>query len=433
MKKYLYIILSGILAICSCNSGYDEFVRMIPTDGSVPSPKPLVSVSLRRTIAGGAVFEFVYPDDNNVRGTIATYVRNGETITTKVSRYVDSLLIQGFADTEEHDVEFCTFNVNEVKSASEHMSFTPDPASVNLVSCNVTATYGGVKIFLEGNTSKSDLAVVLLRDEDLSDASLPIEQRKWVEVTTLFTASDKVYLTRRNLEPVEALFAVYVRDHWGNTSKMMGFQATPIPEYKLDNKNFADASLPDDNCKAASSNYPVKALWDGSGQSKSPYIFACDEAPRPCWLTIRLGQTAHLSRIHTLPRIDYNIWRDAHPRDFEFWGWVKEENPTGEKISKTDDNPYGFEEGWVHLGTFTQYKPSGYEEDGSVGTITVEDREYFNAGNDFDLDVAKWPHANDAVRYLRVVFVDNFMTYNSGLKTMAVQIGEITPYGLPVE
>lgn len=431
-RSLLYLILASLTAF-SCNSGYDEYVRMIPTDGSVPTPKPLVSVSDAEPIPGGAIFRFVYPDDNNVRGTIATYVRNGETISTKVSRYVDSLVVQGFADTDEHKVSLCTFNVNEVKSSPTEKTFVPKEASVNLISCTVTETYGGVKIYLEGNEAKSDLAVVLLRDEDLSDASLPIEQRKWVEVTTLFTASNKVYLTRRNIEPVEALFAVYVRDHWGNTSKMMGFQAKPIPEYKLDNKNFADANLVDDNCKAASSNYPIKALWDGSGQSKSPYIFACDEAPRPCWLTIRLGQTAHLSRIHTLPRIDYNIWRDAHPRDFEFWGWGEEADPTGAKADKTEDNPHGFEAGWVHLGSFTQYKPSGYEEDGSVGTVTVEDREYFNAGNDFDLDVAKWPHANDPIRYLRVVFVDNFMTYNSGLKTMAVQIGEITPYGLPVE
>ena len=70
--------------------------------------------------------------------------------------------------------------------------------------------------------------------------------------------------------------------------------------------------------------------------------------------------------------------------------------------------------------------------DGSVGDYSAEDREYFNAGNDFDLDISKWIHANDAIRYLRVVFVDNFMTYNTGLSTMAVQISEITPYGLPV-
>lgn len=431
MKKVVLFVLFAAFAAVSCDDGYDEFVRMIPTDGSVPAPKPLVSVSDAQPIPGGAVFHFVYPDDNNVRGAIATFVRNGETVSTKVSRYVDSLRVEGFADLDEHSVSFCTFNVNEVRSASIDKSFVPLKSAVNTVSCAITGTYGGVKIFLEGNEAKSDLAVVLLRDANLADASLPIEDRKWVEVTTLFTASNKVYLTRRNIEPVEALFAVYVRDHWGNISKMMDAVVAPIPEYKLDPSKFTAASLPDDNCPAVS-GYPVTALWDGSGQSKSPYIFACDEAPRPCWLTIKLGQTAHLSRIHTLPRIDYNIWRDAHPRDFEFWGWVEEANPTGKLITKTEDNPHGFETGWVHLGSFTQYKPSGYEPDGSVGSITVEDREYFNAGNDFDLDVAVWPHANDAVRYLRVVFVDNFMTYNSGLTTMAVQIGEITPYGLPV-
>lgn len=415
---------------CACDSRYDEFIRLIPTDGSVPAPSALASVQTPRSIAGGAVIKFTYPDDDNVRGTIAMYERNGVKVSTKVSRYVDSIVVVGFPDTKPHKVKLATFNVNEVQSASREVEITPLAPAIQTVKCDITSTYGGVKIFVEGNESKSDLAVVLLRDGDLSDASLPEADRKWVEVTTLFTASNKVFLTRRSLPAEEAMYAVYVRDHWGNTSDMFTYTVTPLPEFKLNPDLFRDASLPDDNCKAGSSNYPVNALWDGSGLSDKYHIFACDEAPRPCWLTINLGQTAHLSRIHTLPRISYNIWKDAHPRDFEFWGWGEEENPTG---AVNPDNPHEFQTGWVLLGAFTQYKPSGYDPDGYVGELTQEDNEYFNAGNDFDLDISKWPHANDAVRYLRVVFVDNFMTYNTGLTTMAVQMGEVTPYGMPVD
>jgi hypothetical protein len=429
MKKIFVLLLSAVL-ICACDSRYDEFLRLIPTDDTVPAPMPLLNVHVARSIAGGAIIKFDYPDDDNVRGAVAYYTRNGADVSTKVSRYVDSLVVEGFPNTDSQVIKLASFNVNEVQSDPTELSIVPLAPTVTTVKCEITPTYGGVKIFVEGNESKSDLAVVLLRDDDLSDAALPIRDRKWVEVTTLFTASNKVYLSRRNLDPVEALYGVYVRDHWGNTSAMTDASVTPIPEYKLDKKLFRDAALPDDNCKQAKSTYPLVSLWDDFyGATAENHMFACDEAPRPCWLTINLGQTAHLSRIHTLPRVDYNIWKDAHPRDFEFWGWGEAEEPAG---SENLDNPHGFQTGWVLLGAFTQYKPSGYLPDGSVGDYTSEDREYFNAGNDFDLDISKWIHANDAIRYLRVVFVDNFMTYNTGLSTMAVQISEITPYGLPV-
>lgn len=429
MKKILYSI-AVMLTIAACDSRLDEHLRLIPTDDTIPVPQPLTVTDVRNT-PGGAVIHFSYPDDDNIRGAIATYSRNGVEVNAKVSRYVDSLVVVGFPNTDTREIAVSTFNVNEVKSEARKVSVTPLAPSISTVKPTLMETFGGVKILIEGNEAKDDLAVCLLRDADLSDASKPVSQMKWVEVTTLFTASNNIKLTRRNLAPVEALYAVYIRDHWGNISDTTVMAVTPVEENKLDHSKFFDAVLPDDNCFTANAtNYPVKALWDDSGASSPGHFFACDKAPRPCWLTIGLGQKAQLSRVHTLPRIDYNIWTNAHPRDFEFWGWTGEEKPTGEPNSH---NEHGFEDGWVFLGRFTQYKPSGYEEDGSVGSYTAEDREYFNAGNDFEFDSEIWPNANDAITYLRVVFVDNFQTFNSEATSMAVQIGEIAPYGKVVE
>ena len=427
MKKIITYALFVLLA-CACDTRYDQYQRLLPTDESVPGPMP-VTVTGVRSIAGGAVIKVSYPDDNNIRGTIATYERNGVVVTSKVSRYVDSLVVEGFPDTGTHEVEIASFNVNEVKSASETVKITPLEPAIKTVVPTITATFGGVKILIEGNESKSDLAVCLLRDADLSDESKPIKDRKWVEVTTLFTASNNIRLTRRNLAPEEALYAVYIRDHWGNTSDTTSVKLKPEEETRIPVTTFKDANLPDDNCKSAnSSNYPFMALFEQvpSGASSIPHFFACDQAPRPCWLTVSFGLTAQLSRVHTLPRIDYNIWTNAHPRDFEFWGWGEEENPTG---VENPDNPHGFQTGWKLLGTFTQYKPTGYDEQGYVGETSPEDREYFNAGNDFEFDASIWPDANNSIRYLRIVFVDNFATFKTEATSMAVQIGEITPYG----
>lgn len=429
MKRIAYII-SAALLVLACDSRLDDHLRLVPKDDSIPVPTPLTITGFYNT-PGGAVIKVAYPDDDIVRGAIATYVRNGEKVSTKVSRYVDSLVVVGYPDTNPHEVSVATFNVNEVQSESQKVTITPLIPAIATVKPEITSTFGGVKILVQGNEAKNDLAVCLLRDGDLSDEALPIKDRKWVEVTTLFTANNNIQLTRRGIDPEEALFAVYFRDHWGNISDTTVAKVTPIEENKINHSTFYDASLPDDNCKSGSSSYPVIALWDDSGASSAGHFFACDNAPRPCWLTIGLGQTAQLSRVHTLPRIDYTIWANAHPRIFEFWGWGEEANPKG---SENINNPYGFETGWVKLGgPFEQFKPSGYQEDGSVGDWDAEDREYFNNGNDFEFDVGQWPHANDPIRYLRVVFIDNFQTYNTGATMMAVQIGEIAPYGKVVQ
>lgn len=429
MKRILYIITAALL-LSSCDSRLDQHLRLVPTDDSIPVPSPVTVTEVRST-PGGAVIGIKYPDDDNIKGAIATYLRNGVEVNAKVSRYVDSLCVEGFPDTDPHEVKVSSFNVNEV--LSEPVSVTVNPATPPIMSVRPSffETYGGVKVLIEGNEAKADLAVCLLRCSDLADFNKPVKDIKWVEVTTMFTASNDIKLTRRNLEPVEAIYGAYIRDHWGNVTDTTIAKVTPLEENKLDHSKFVDANLADDNCKTANASYyPVKALWDDSGASEAGHFFACDEAPRPCWLTINLGQTACLSRVHTLPRIDYVIWQNSHPRIFEFWGWGEEANPTGDKDAA---NPHGFQTGWKLLGTFEQFKPSGYQEDGTVGDYTAEDREYFNSGNDFEFDSDLWEHANDPVRYLRVVFVDNFATYNSEATKMSVQIGEICPYGMVVE
>lgn len=104
---------------------------------------------------------------------------------------------------------------------------------------------------------------------------------RWVEVATWFSSSDNISLTIRGLEPEEAIFGVFVRDSWGNTSDTTTAVLTPIRESKLDTVKtanneyayvFKDAKLSDDNCASINEKYPISALWDNSGQSSSPHF-----------------------------------------------------------------------------------------------------------------------------------------------------------------
>lgn len=429
MKRYFLMIFTAVLALSAASCSDDTVHgRIDQKNKSVQIPQP-VEVTSVRPISGGAVIKVKIPDDKYIKGVVATYDRHGVEVKSRISRYVDSLSVEGFADTEEHDIEICSFNVNEEKSEPVNIKITPNAPAIMTVKPVMYAATGGVKIHINGNADKSDLAVCLLRDTVLSHENMPVSEMKWVEVTTLFTASDDITLTRRGLDTLKAIYGVYLRDHWGNISDTTTAVLKPLEEIQIPKANFAYFDPGDDNIfsiSSESSTYPMKGLWDGSGLSKSPYFLAVDVIPVPCWFTIDMGREVELSRIVTWPRQDYpaDIYAGGSPRDIEFWGSLKA--PTGDVGS----GEHGFEENWVCLGKFTQPKPSGYNADGTVGDITQEDRDYFREKTEYELDDALYPHAYDRIRYLRIVVVSTFASWEMpDATTTTIQFGEVTPYG----
>lgn len=431
----------------------DELGSRVDQYANVGIPIPITVKSVRN-IAGGAVIKVTIPDDPSLKGIVAEYERGGEVVNTKISRYVDSLTVEGFADTNQHTIMLYSFNVNEERSSGVSVDIKPLTPAILAVTPTLLEAFGGLKIHIQNNWSKSDLAVCVLRDLDLSDAGKPLSKMKWVEVTTLFTSSEDIYLSRRGIDTTKAIFGVYLRDHWGNisdttTAILKPYFETRLVDYEYNGKkvfNFKDAKIADDNCIPEIGNeskYPISSLWDGSGDSSVPHFFASEQTgPSPTWLTIDLGHNARLSRITTLPRIGYVIFGGGAVREYEFWGSPGElqsdgsyAKPSGKVFPSTEDNPYGFDpDVWFCLGKFMQAKPSGYLPNGEPGSITTEDRDTYNAGNDFELDREEYPRCYDEIRYLRVVFVNTFNTFTLGHNTVnrSVQTGEITPFGQPI-
>ncbi len=443
MKRTLLPLILIAVSLVSVRCAEENHGRIDQLDESLEAPQP-VEVTKVKPISGGAVLWVKIPDDKNIKGVVATYTRGGVEVDAKVSRYVDSLKVEGYADTDEHEIKVCSFNVNEVKSEPVVVKFTPEIPAIRKVTPTMIAAAGGVKVRITGNESKSDLAVCLLRDENVGNADKPVDEIKWKEVTTLFTASNDITLTRRGLEATEAVFGVYVRDRWGNISDTVKAVLTPLPEIMIPKtaavvdvdgksgnaKGFSYSGTAtwsqDDNLfefESERTSYPVKGLWDGSGESKSPHFLAVDKAPIPCWFTIDLGCEVELSRIATLPRIGYpQLYGDAHVRNFEFWG---SNNPTG----TPGTGEHGFDDSWKCLGKFIQYKPSGYLDDGTPGVITQEDTEYFNNGNDFELDSEAYPDAYYHFRYLRIVLTSYVAWEMPDAANAAAQFGELSLYG----
>lgn len=427
MKTIFKLIscLAFLSLFASCNDGANEFGRLDNKDNSRPIPEPVkVDVSAVVPTNGGAIIPFTIPDDDNIAGVAARYVRNGREIVTKVSRYVNKIEIVGFADTAPKTVYVSTFNVNEKSSEPVPVTFTPLEPAIKLAKTALFQSFGGIKVRIDGNSTKADLTVVLLKDKDVSDLDKPSSQTKWEDLTVMFTAAESITLARRGVAPEEALFGVYLRDRWGNISDTTRAVLTPLEEVKLDRNLFKKATLADDNMEPSSNKFPFSNLWDGyNDDGKANYIFDSMEHTMPAWFTIDLGVKAKISHVQVWHRgRDYVPYSQAHPRQYEFWG---SNSPTGEVVA---GNEHGFDNSWVKLGAFDQLKPSGYESDGSVGQVTQDDIQYWMNGCDFELDNEKFEHAFDEIRYLRVVIINTFSSFEFHGPSK-VQLSEIIPYG----
>ena len=98
MKKIIFIFIT-VLTLAACS---DRLGGRIDQLADVPVPGK-VTVTSVRSIAGGAVIKVAIPDDENLKGIVAEYERNGVVVNSKISRYVDSLTVEGFAD-----LDFCS-------------------------------------------------------------------------------------------------------------------------------------------------------------------------------------------------------------------------------------------------------------------------------------------------------------------------------------
>lgn len=426
MKK---LILSCIGVIAILFIGCDDGGRIDQIDNSILAPKA-VTVTSVRSIPGGAVIKVGLPNDPNLKGVVAKYVRNGVQVETRISRYVDSLTIEGFASTDAQKVNVHAFNSNGDLSAPVEVTINPEAPAVQTVQVSMEQSFGGVKIHIENNTFKENLAVVLMACADPTEVDKADEDRKWVEVTTLFTASEDIYLSRRGLEPKETLFGCYLRDNWGNRSGKTIAVLTPREEVEIDATKVLYYNPGDDNSYATSSSYPIMALWDRTYTGNSPNLYASNSnCPFPQWLTFDLGKRVVLSRIQKWGRKSYQPFQNANPRDYEFWGAI--EDPKGKPANPA--NEHGFADCWFKIGTYTQPKPSGYNPDGTPGTITDEDIVCWNQGTEFEMDPLQFPDAYKELRYLRLVVLDTYQTWNTINRKGQFQLEEILAFGQVLE
>ena len=375
-RHYILVLLLGLFLWSSCK----EKDMLLYTDENAPAPGPVTNVQVIRT-PGGAKLQYKIPSDKNLLYVKAVYNRLDGEIETKTSLFKDTLILEGFGDTLQHEVKIYSVGRNNKVSTPVSVTIKPlaPPVRTAFATMQLRATFGGAVVTFQ-NPDQGALAIMLIRDST--------GRGDWTEATTYYTEALSGSFSARGFDTVPITFATYARDRWGNKSDTLTVTLTPIFETKLDRVPMKEVNLPTDvnighvfsNLSPRNINFLFNNIF-GTANANDCLHTRPNEPKMPQWFTFDLGAESSLSRFKLYHRGGTSgYYRGGDPKKFEIYG-------------SNTPNVDGSWDSWTLLGTFNSVKPSG----SPLGTNTAEDEQFAVVnGEDFE-----FPPGIPSVRYLR--------------------------------
>lgn len=429
MKKIIlkYItILCGIIGISACTESYDG-LEIIRVDSQAPG-----KVTVNKVIPQSGALEIHFSltkGDTDIAQVVASYVQNGVKRDFKVSRFVSSILVEGFTGVAEQTVEIkCVDNSGNV-SEPTFVKGTAllSPIEVAYQSLTAEAAFGGVKVAWK-NTTGDFLAIHVLTDDSLQIKG----QKVFMEdpskmIYTRETDKKKTYAYVRNYPDKEQRFGFSITDKWGNVSDTLITTLTPFREdviayqqikaLKEFNPRYTNGKSMDyetegidpvtgiqyDALYYGEASYGPQTLFDGK-KDAAFYITrytknfndlddSNDELVPNSYSTYNLNVEAILGRMHIYHRPVYYGIHAA--KRFRIWG------TTDENL----DRFVKFPEGWTLVGEYVL--PDAVNNK----VPTPDEKSAWDSG--FELNVTDDnvnPEANPKakIRYLRIEMMETY-------------------------
>lgn len=314
MKNYYYILFFTILLI-SCQQ--DD------TDDIVIKPKSVLNAHFEASMGGG-VISYDLPDDESIHFVKASYtLNNGRTIERASSYFSNSIAIEGFDDTEEHEVKLYSVS---------YAGLLSDPVILRV------RTLG---------SPLDDIAETFKVKPYFSSASLIWENATgaWVQIVVEITTKERTVvqteysmaeglneMTIKNLSAENYHFRGYVKDRYGNESKKVDVgSCKPFIDYKIDKTEWnyiPNHELPDGrkNADLIFQEGRLTKFWDDiiDDASLNNLNFFVSAQGFPFSYYIDLGRTVKISRftvwqrekVWSMPHYYYN---GQNLRIFELW------------------------------------------------------------------------------------------------------------------
>lgn len=370
-----------IALMLSCN---EDEIGQTPIDSVPPGEVTVTGIT---SLNGAVKIACLPPVDEDLLYIKAMFeVKKGEVSETRISQYLREIVLEGFADTLETDVQIIA--VDRSKNESEPVTITVKPKKlpVDLVyeSLRIDTDFGGARISFK-NPTMADVVIVCSINDTLTGEML--------EYDRFYTTLEEGEFTLRGLESRERTFELLVRDRWNNYAGNLTKKLVPMFEEELNPELMKESNLESDELAGPyNSTSKIKELFDGNKGSKYQTLKTTEW---PVSFTIDLGQKAVLSRFKVY-QWSYgwtHAWQRLNVCKFELWAW------TGDTYPEDDWN----NSNWEKFGTFNVNKPSGL----SYGQINQDDKDAFNAGAEFNA-----PPDAPPVKYLRFRILDTWNRTN---------------------
>lgn len=376
-------VIIGIIISSSCNEE-----KHFPYEEGLAIEGKISNVEIV-PIAGGAVLTYSLPADQSLSHVLAVVnMPNGLKREFASSKYINSIEINGLAKEQPHKVSIYAVSRGGVKSDPFEIYFTPltPPYLQVFETLTLTADFGGVNIKWL-NESEANLGVVLLANDSLGNFS---------QYNSIYSKAKELNHSFRGMKTEENHFGVFVKDRWGNTSDTLYKTLLPLHENLLDRSKFQKVELPGDAILYPLSEPTVRFefLWDNifmrtwtEGWTYKT-MTTNDTRDFPLHITMDLGVTAKLTRMRLH---HYYKFENRAIKAFEVWG-----HPGPPPADGSWD-------GWVKLGEYEQFKPSGITTPGSGASVVTEaDKKFWEEGDNLNLD------SEPSVRYIRIKGLKNW-------------------------
>jgi hypothetical protein len=293
------------LVVSSCK---EETIGLQPKD-NVP-PEPVSDVTYKAT-PGGAVFRYTLPTDEDLLYVKAVYSRkDGVFSEAKATIYTDSLVINGFGDTQPKEVTLIAVDRSDNESTPVKQSVTPlEPPIFHIgESLDMQPFFGGLNVNWENPEREEISVVVMIKDHN----------EEYVPVETWYSSKTAGEGNLMDMDTVTVDCAVFAQDRWENKTAVKYYTLLPLYDEKLDRLLFKSVPLPGDIAGLAS--WPISRMFDGiigdqgysslAGSGIWPQSFAFD-----------LGITAKVSKFHIVPRVINTVpFALGHPSSFDILG-----------------------------------------------------------------------------------------------------------------
>lgn len=395
--KILSLIFTLLcIFIYSCTNE-DDLKVPIKVDTNPPAALTAADVSYR-PIAGGAVIKYSLPDEKDLRCVEAQYtITSGKKFTVRGSFLSDSLIVEGYRDTNAHDIKLYVVDNSENYSEPYTLSFVPNqsPLDAVLESLTVYPDFGGMQITWD-NVDQSTIALFIYR----------IESPDTILIDQFYSKNAKGELTIRGEKSKKTEYLVQIRDRWNNYTDMNNFTITPLYEKELD---YTKLTIPGSEYFINISNPSGMGKW-WDGQKSAPgwgdIFWPAGDKPLPHVSTVKFPTPTTLSRIvlwqYAWGATNYShFYYGANVRVLELYGSTEVNPSTEDPVN----NP-----SWKYIMTCEIKMPSG----GWVNNASMTEEDFDvakNRGHEFVLPLSEVPVK---YTYLRFRVTTTFDGANSG-------------------